>query len=88
MSILFYNIRVKKSSKKAQVVKVFAICGTFFENNHTISWKQKEERNMTQPCGGQTYGCCETACPCTGNNGFLVILVLFILLAIIGCFLF
>lgn len=43
---------------------------------------------MTQPCGGQTYGCCETPCPCLGNNGFLVILVLFILLAIIGCFLF
>ena len=43
---------------------------------------------MTQPCGGQNYGCCETTCPCTQNNGFLVILVLFILLAIIGCFLF
>lgn len=43
---------------------------------------------MTQPCGGQTYGCCEPTCGCTGNNGFLVILVLFILLAIIGCFLF
>ncbi len=45
---------------------------------------------MTQPCGNQNYGCCEPTCGCggLGNNSFLVILVLFILLAIIGCFLF
>lgn len=39
---------------------------------------------MTQPCGCQPTPCCGTG---WGHNVFAIILVLFILLAIIGCFL-